>query len=443
MTFTRALCTIAIALSATACSGNEVDPTGPPAPPPPAPPPPPPPAPTKGNLTITTSTVGANLDPDGYTISIDGGIAQAIGINASKTVEVSAASHTVQLGGVAANCSPSGGPSKTGSVTGGGSFTIAFSITCSAIEVNPTGMIAFESNRAGNYDVWVMNADGTGVTRLTTNASYDFEPDWSPDGTKIAFVSRRDGNDEIYVMNADGSGQTRLTNHGGSDRNPSWSPDGTKIAFEGRRLGDDDLWVMNADGSNVIPLTDHPADDQHPAWSPDGSKIAFQSYQLGNNNMEVFVVNVNGTGLTNLSNHTGPFDGRPAWSPDGGKLAFVSGRTGNLEIYVMNANGSGQTQLTFDGELDSYPAWSPDGKFITFRSDRSGNIDVWVMKADGTGAANRTNHINTDCHPDWKAVAGSALRMPDTSTGQREIRPVTNRVSLSAQVQLEVACMAQ
>jgi len=131
--------------------------------------------------------------------------------------------------------------------------------------------------------------------------------------------------------------------------------------------------------------------------------------------MEVFVVNADGTGTTNLSNHSGPFDGRPAWSPDGSKIAFVSGRTGNLEIYVMNANGTGQTQITFDAELDSYPAWSPDGQFIAFRSDRSGNIDVWVMKADGTGAANRTNHTKTDCHPDWKAVSGSAFRMPATT----------------------------
>jgi len=110
---------------------------------------------------------------------------------------------------------------------------------------------------------------------------------------------------------------------------------------------------------------------------------------------------------------------------------------------VMNANGTGQTQLTYDAELDSYPVWSPDGKFIAFRSDRSGNIDVWVMKADGTGAANRTNHTKTDCHPDWKAEPGSSFRMPDARMGQRDIRPVTNRVSLSAQVQLESACMAQ
>ena len=82
-------------------------------------------------------------------------------------------------------------------------------------------------------------------------------------------------------------------------------------------------------------------------------------------------MNADGTSLVNVSNHSGSFDGRPAWSPDGSKLAFTSGRTGNLEIYVMNANGSGQTQLTFDAELDSYPAWSPDGKFITFRSDRT------------------------------------------------------------------------
>ena len=92
------------------------------------------------------------------------------------TVEVTAgSSHTVALGGVAANCTLAGGPSKSGSVTAGGTTTIAFAVTCATIEINATGKIAFESNRAGNFDVWVMNADGTGVQQLTTHTAYDFE----------------------------------------------------------------------------------------------------------------------------------------------------------------------------------------------------------------------------------------------------------------------------
>lgn len=109
----------------------------------------------------------------------------------------------------------------------------------------------------------------------------------------------------------------------------------------------------------------------------------------------------------------------------------------------MNANGSGQTQRTFDAELDSYPVWSPDGKFIAFRSDRAGNIEVFVMKADGSGPANRTGHAATDCHPTWKDVGGSAFRMVEAPATGGAIRPVTNRVPLGVQAARESACLGE
>ena len=87
-----------------------------------------------------------------------------------------------------------------------------------------SGQIAFVSRRDGDTEIYVMNADGTGQTRLTNNPARESDPAWSPDGTKIAFSSNRDGNDEIYVMDADGSGQTRLTNDAGTDSAPAWSP---------------------------------------------------------------------------------------------------------------------------------------------------------------------------------------------------------------------------
>ena len=88
----------------------------------------------------------------------------------------------------------------------------------------PSGRIAFDSNRNGNYEIYVMNADGTGQTKITNNSANDLVPAWSPDGSRIAFDSYRDGNFEIYVMNADGSGQTRITNNTANDESPDWSP---------------------------------------------------------------------------------------------------------------------------------------------------------------------------------------------------------------------------
>ena len=132
------------------------------------------------------------------------------------------------------------------------------------------GRIAFDSDRDGNFEVYVMNTDGSGLTRLTSNPAGDGSPAWSPDGTRIAFVSDRDGNFEVYVMNADGSGLTRLTDDPASDDSPAWSPDGSRIAFHSDRDGNSEVYVMNADGTGLTRLTNNLNRDGFwgIAWSP-------------------------------------------------------------------------------------------------------------------------------------------------------------------------------
>src|SRR2546422_3546052 len=129
-----------------------------------------------------------------------------------------------------------------------------------------------------------MNADGSGVVRLTYNAAdyrlRDFYPAWSPDGTRIAFWSTRDGEWEVWAMNADGTGVTRLTNSPGLLYSVPivWSPDGKKLAFQ-TGYGDE-IYVLNADGSSLVDVTNNPASDGGPVWSPDGSKIDRKSTRL-------------------------------------------------------------------------------------------------------------------------------------------------------------------
>ncbi|MBM3242783.1 hypothetical protein FJZ31_41510 [Candidatus Poribacteria bacterium] len=126
---------------------------------------------------------------------------------------------------------------------------------------------------------------------------------------KIAFISERDGNLEIYVMNADGSNPVKLTNNPAWDANPAWSPDGTKIAFQSRRDGNWEIYVMDADGANPVRLTETPLHEWHPRWSPDGTKIAFMltrnmdEFSWG----DIFVMNANGKNPVNLTNN-------PAWN---------------------------------------------------------------------------------------------------------------------------------
>jgi dipeptidyl aminopeptidase/acylaminoacyl peptidase len=211
---------------------------------------------------------------------------------------------------------------------------------------------------AGTEEIWVMNPDGSGQTRLTDDRRRDSDPQWSPDGTKILFVRQAvpgvgdypEFDSEVWVMNADGSGKTNLTQHEAEDVQPRWSPDGTQIVFTSERDGNSDIFLMNADGSNVRNLTNHLASDAEPAFSPDGTKIAFRSGRE-TGKVKIFVMNLDGSGVTNVSgdcceppegggSHFGPF-----WSPDGARLVFGAGRFGLADeeplLWVVNADGSG------------------------------------------------------------------------------------------------------
>jgi Tol biopolymer transport system component len=273
--------------------------------------------------------------------------------------------------------------------------------------------------------IYVMNADGTGLRRLTWSPHGDGDLAWSPDGRRIAFARIRGhltgisgGRAEIYVVNADGSGLRRLA-HGiapalqagapspGLASHPAWSPDGRRIAFVSNRDGNHDIFVVDADGGGLRNLTRSRRNHRSlqwwgpdgPQWSPDGRTIAFRSDRDGND--EIYVVNADGTELRRLT-HNSKSDGGPLWSPDGRRILFW--RSNNPpgygirgDVWVMNADGSGERNLTRNAAhpfaTDSSPAWSPDGRKILFVSDRDGNGEVYVMNADGSRVRKLT-HLN-------------------------------------------------
>jgi Tol biopolymer transport system component len=135
--------------------------------------------------------------------------------------------------------------------------------------------LVFQSNRDGTDQLYVMNADGSGITRLTNGEWGDQEPAWSPDGSLIAFQSTRDATApavtddfEVYVMNADGSSPTRLTNNSAFDGRPSWSPSGDQLIFDSRRDGNQEVYVMNRDGSGQLNVTNNSAEDGFARFRP-------------------------------------------------------------------------------------------------------------------------------------------------------------------------------
>lgn len=249
-------------------------------------------------------------------------------------------------------------------------------------------LLAFASDldeSDGDWEVYIIDANGENIWNLTNNMAYDNYPCFSPDGTKIAFTFSRGDNMEIYVMDADGSNPRNLTNHSGDDFGPKWSPDGTKIAFGSDRDGNHEIYVMDADGSNQRNLSNHPDGDYTPSWSPDGSQIVFNTDRVGR---EIFVMDADGSNQRNLTNNSA-WDLYPCWSPDGTKIAFMTERNDDYdwdkeEIYIMGADGSNQRNLTTDFANDSMPCWSPDGTKIAFISDRDGKNGIYIMNADGS-----------------------------------------------------------
>jgi TolB protein len=247
---------------------------------------------------------------------------------------------------------------------------------------------------SGHAQVWVMNEDGSGRRRLTGLSSAK-RGDWSPDGRRLVFDGRfyRTLFDfDIGVMNADGSAVRRITRGPERDIMAAWSPDGRWIAFSRLKTegGIPDLWLVRPDGTDAHMLVRRAGT---PAWSPNGTRIAVDLPG------GIWTVRTDGSGRRKLISGD---VGEAAWSPDGRRLVYTSWQHGAPELYAANADGSGRRRLTRNADDDFGARWSPDGARILYTHGRDGAHQVYVMNADGSGKTNLSHNRYDDWATDWR-----------------------------------------
>jgi len=299
---------------------------------------------------------------------------------------------------------PWSGPAGTGArtppagTTPTRAATPAPTVPLSPTEVPVADLLAFDTVRDGNSEIYLLNTATGALTNLTRHPADDRSPALRPDGGAIAFESHRDGNWEIYCLDLVSGKVARLTEELDFDGGPAWSPDGTRLAFESYRDGNLEIYTMAGDGSNLRPVTDNQAGDYGPAWSPDGTSIAFTSWRDGNK--EIYLVPAGGGEARNLTNNPAD-DEDPFWQPRTNLITFVSWRdvadegNRNAEIYLLSPGGRPAGRLTNNPWPDLDPAqdafgrlvwitYDPGPAFETYDPYRPGDYHLYRLWSGGT-----------------------------------------------------------
>lgn len=243
--------------------------------------------------------------------------------------------------------------------------------------------IVFQSNRDGDFEIFIIHADGGHLQQLTSNESDDQYPRVSPNGQQIAFQSMRDGNSEIYVMGIDGSNPLRLTNNDVRDILPAWSPDNSQIVFNRENAGNQDVYLMDANGHNQRRLADATLRDGHASWST-RNQIAFNGGTRDGNTWEIYVIDADGRNLTQLTyDHVS--DWSPEWSANGSTILYLHELDVEApSIYQMNADGTNQQMLINIPGYEWGQIWANNSQNILFSLDQGAFTYLYQMNIDGS-----------------------------------------------------------
>ena len=287
--------------------------------------------------------------------------------------------------------------------------------------------IAFASDRSGAPQIYLMNADGSGPQDQITNIPDGAcQPSWSPDGMRLAFISpclaRQDQypGANLYAVNADGSGISELTSDNAGDFDPAWSPDGTRIAFTSVRDGSRQIYVLNLADNSIKALTSYSTDvhlpdwSSQPAWSPSGTSILYTAHSRLTNALQIRMMSDAGRGQTLLIPRGDLFwNVLPEWSADGKTILFSETKGNQALGWLMRFNYENQTIDAVHmraGTYGTHGDFSPDGSMVVYESTdlvdtTRADYDIYLIKADGTGAIIRlTNAKSMEFDPAWRPL---------------------------------------
>ena len=273
----------------------------------------------------------------------------------------------------------------------------------------------YERGDAGDYAIYVSNAEGSDVTDLTSTYLDPVEnnqglPVWSPDSTQIAFDngSNDPSMQGTYLMKADGTDIHKIAD-GGS---PAWSPDGESVVVAAATVKGNDIYSVSIDSSQLTRLTHTSAVEGFPTWSPDGSQIAYIEYAQGEQLWVMDADGGNAHAITDLPNDgIGGFS--PDWSPDGATIAFEVADGRSWDIYTVHPDGTGLRALADSSGDEIQPVWAPDGSLIAYMAspqgsgglgDNTGTYDVYTARPDGIERTRVTTNAG--------GAGGSLTRQP-------------------------------
>jgi len=256
--------------------------------------------------------------------------------------------------------------------------------------------IAYASNRTGNWEIWLMDWDGSNQRRITSHGALSILPSWAPDNERMVYTSFARGTSDMYVISRRGGRTTRVDSGLALNTSATFSPVGNDIAFVGSVRGNPDIYLIKDDGSNVRRLTTTTSIESTPEWAPNGRQISFTSGRSGS--PQIYIMDAEGTNVRRIS-HDGNWNDDATWSPDGERIAYTSRVNGRFQIRIANLV-NGDNRIVAGEGSNEQPTWSPDGKWIAFQSNRSGRWQVYRMRVDGTDLLQLTFE-GENKEPDW------------------------------------------